>query len=345
MEYPLISIIVPVYNVESFCRKCFDSLLAIDYKSKELILVDDCGADDSGHICDDYAVKHKEITVIHHQNNSGVTQSRITGLNHAHGEYIMFVDADDYVQSDILLNMIGPMLSNNADMVCCQIYKVYGNATKSIETRSIFGVFDEDGIKDLLSKILLHDESIKRSGMPLYLCGKLFKRDVLEDALQQGLGLNFEEDLVAVLYMLIYKIKSMVILEAPYYYYIHHDTQVTSKKLHELWPSLVKVWNIIDNMDVEGFSSQLTNRIWNALKPSIYDKPSDWGGIIRKNKYVPTFRDLRNSGIVKKYIWNNRNLPREIKRHPHYLLLKYRFYKLDYILYIIIWFIRKIVLI
>ena len=341
MEYPLISIIVPVYNVESFCRKCFDSLLAIDYKSKELILVDDCGADDSGHICDDYAVKHKEITVIHHQNNSGVTQSRITGLNHAHGEYIMFVDADDYVQSDILLNMIGPMLSNNADMVCYQIYKVYGNATKSIETRSIFGVFDEDGIKDLLSKNILHDESLKRSGMPLYLCGKLFKRDVVANALQKGLGLKFEEDLITVLYMLVYKIKSMVILKTPYYCYIHHDAQVTSKKLYELWPSLVKVWSFIDGMGMDAISSQLTCRIWNTLKPSIYDKPSDWGGIIRNNKFVLTFRTLRNIKIVKKYIWDNKNLPREIKRHPHFSLLKYRFYRLDYLLYYLLWFIHK----
>ena len=341
MEAPLISIIVPVYNVELFCRKCFDSLLAIYYKSKEIILVDDCGDDNSGHICDDYAVEHEEITVIHHQNNRGVTQSRITGLNHSHGEYIMFVDADDYVQSDILLNMIGPMLSNNADMVCCQIYKVYGNATKSIETRSIFGVFDENGIMDLLSKNILHDESLKRSGMPLYLCGKLFKRDVVANALQKGLGLKFEEDLITVLYMLVYKIKSMVILEAPYYYYIHHDTQVTSKKLHELWPSLVKVWNIIDNMDVEGFSSQLASRIWNTLKPSIYDKPSDWGGIVNDNKFVQTFHALRNSAVVERNIWNNENLPVRIKRHPHYILLKYRLYWLDYVFYYLIWVIKR----
>ncbi len=340
MESPLISVIVPVYNVESFCRKCFDSLLAIDYNHKEIILVDDCGDDSSGHICDEYAAKHNEITVIHHQNNSGVTQSRITGLNHAHGEYIMFVDADDYVHSDILLNMIGPMVSNNADMVCCQIYNVYGNA-KSIEKRSIFGVFNEYGIKDLLSKNILHDESIKRSGMPLYLCGKLFKRDVLEDALQQGLGLKFEEDLIAVLYMLIYKIKSMVILEAPYYYYIHHDTQVTSKKLHELWPSLIDVWGRIDKMGVRQLSGQLSLRIWSALKPSIYDKPKDWGGLIINNKFVATFRALRNSDIVMKHIWNNEYFSKEMRKHPHYLFLKVRLYWIDYVFYRLVWLLLK----
>lgn len=337
---PLITIIVPVYNAESYCRQCFDSLLAINYSSKEIILVDDCSSDNSGNTCVEYAERHKEIEVIHHQHNSGVTQSRITGLNHAHGKYIMFVDADDYVHSDILLNMIGPMVSNNADMVCCQAYNISGNA-KYIDKRSIFGIFDRNGINGLLSNNLLHDSSINKSGMPLYIWGKLFKRDVLADALQQGLDIKFEEDLISLVYMLVYKVKRMIILDAPYYYYTHHDTQVTSQKLHELWPSLVKVWKIIDNMDVEGFSSQLTNRIWTALKPSIYDKSKDWGGIIKDNKFVSTFCYLRRTEIVKKYIWDNRDLPREIKKHPHYFFLKYRLYWVDYLLYYAIWHIRK----
>lgn len=340
MESPLISLIVPVYNVEAFCRKCFDSLLAINYSNKEIILVDDCGDDNSGYICEEYAAEHKEIVVIHHSNNRGVTQSRITGLNHSHGLYIMFVDADDYVHSDILKNMIGLMLSNNADMVCCQAYNIFGSA-KTIDKRSVFGIFDENGIKNLLSNNLLYDSSINKSGMPLYIWGKLFKRDVLTDALQQGLGVRYEEDLIAVIYMLLYKVSCMVILDTPYYYYIHHDTQVTSKKLHELWPSLIKVWGIIDYMNVDGFSSQLTSRIWTALKPSIYDNHKDWGGVIKDNKFISTFRVLRSMEVIKKYIWDNKDLRREIKGHPHYYLLKYKLYWLDYLLYYVIWHIRK----
>ena len=336
---PLISIIVPVYNAEKYCRKCVDSLLSIKYFQKEIILVDDCSTDNSGLICDEYAEKYIETKVIHHEKNYGVTKARISGFKHAKGEYIMFVDSDDYVHPDILDKMIEPALLNQAEMVCCQICNLFGEHLE-VEKRSIFGIFDKTGIKEIISNNLLHDDSLNKSGMPLYLCGKLYKREILTDSLQEGLNIKYEEDLITILFILAFKINKLVIIKESYYYYVHHESQVTSKKLWEIGPSRIQAWEKIDKMNVNDWSEQLTKRIWVALKPSIYDSLKDWGGFYN-NKYIKTYSILRESEIVKKYIWGNKQLPKEIKNHPHFLLLKYKFYFLDFILYVLIWSLKK----
>ena len=340
MSHPLVSIVVPVYNAQELCRNCFNSLVTINYPNKEIILVDDHSIDCSGVICDEYAEQYINIKVIHQPDNLGVTQSRITGVKHAQGEYVMFVDSDDYVHPDILSIMMNSMLINKADMVCCQTHNVHGKSVQ-IEKRSIYGVFDKKEINVLLSTNLLYDNTLQKSGMPLYLWGKLYKRKYLKDSLQIGKGITFEEDLITVLYMLVNKIDRMVILDKPLYYYVHHDSQITSNKLWKLWPSYVKVWENIDQMEFYGWEEQLSMRIWMTLKPSIYDNRADWGGMFIDNKFISTFRALRNTNIVNKHIWDNNDLPKNIKKHPHYILLKYRLYCLDYCQYCVIWLTKR----
>lgn len=98
---PYISIIVPVYKVEKYLRRCLDSILAQTYKNFELILIDDGSPDNSGRICDEYAQNDSRIKVFH-QENSGVSSARNNGIENARGEYIMFVDSDDYVLNDYI---------------------------------------------------------------------------------------------------------------------------------------------------------------------------------------------------------------------------------------------------
>ena len=104
----LISIIVPVFNVEKYLQKCIDSILAQDYFNFELILVDDGSRDSSSGICDEYARRDSRVRVIH-QKNAGVSAARNTGLDTAHGEWIAFVDSDDWV----LPNYISSMFRNS----------------------------------------------------------------------------------------------------------------------------------------------------------------------------------------------------------------------------------------
>ncbi|HEY8803664.1 MAG TPA: glycosyltransferase, partial [Clostridium sp.] len=100
MQNPLISIIVPIYKVEVYIRNCVDSILNQTYKNLEIILVDDGSPDNCGNICEEYSSKDKRIKVIH-KKNGGLSSARNAGLDIASGEYIGFIDSDDWIEGDM----------------------------------------------------------------------------------------------------------------------------------------------------------------------------------------------------------------------------------------------------
>ena len=114
----LISVIIPIYNVEKFLSFCIDSIVNQTYKNLEIILVDDGSTDNSGKICDEYALKDNRIKVMHKQ-NGGVSSARNVGLNIAKGKYIGFVDSDDYVENDMFEILHNLIIKNNVDISCC----------------------------------------------------------------------------------------------------------------------------------------------------------------------------------------------------------------------------------
>ncbi|MBO4674921.1 MAG: glycosyltransferase [Elusimicrobiaceae bacterium] len=120
MSSPLISIIVPIYNVEKYLSQCLDSIVAQTYQNLEIILVDDGSPDNCGKICDEYAAKDSRIKIIH-QVNAGLSAARNAGLEIAMGEYIGFVDSDDYIESDMYEYLYGLIKRDNAAMAMCAI--------------------------------------------------------------------------------------------------------------------------------------------------------------------------------------------------------------------------------
>ena len=112
----LISVIIPIYNVEAYLRECIDSVINQTYKNFEIILVDDGSTDSSGKICDEYVEKYDRITVIH-QKNSGLSVARNTGLSEANGDYIYFLDSDDYIDEATLEKLLKIAKKNNSDIV------------------------------------------------------------------------------------------------------------------------------------------------------------------------------------------------------------------------------------
>ena len=122
MSKPLVSIIIPVYNVELYLSKCIDSILAQSFTDWECILVDDGSKDKSGSICDNYALKDNRIKVIH-QNNSGVSVARQVGIDNVCGEYSIHIDPDDWVESNMIEELYKKAKSDDADMVICDYFK------------------------------------------------------------------------------------------------------------------------------------------------------------------------------------------------------------------------------
>ena len=126
LEQPKISIIVPIYKVEPYLRKCLDSIVNQTYQNLEIILIDDGSPDRCGEICDEYAAKDGRITVIH-KTNGGLSSARNAGLDAATGEYIGFVDSDDWIEMDMYEYLLSNVLSKNADICICGRYEEYEN--------------------------------------------------------------------------------------------------------------------------------------------------------------------------------------------------------------------------
>lgn len=129
-DKPLISVIVPVYNVEKYIDQCIRSIVSQTYKNLEIILVDDATPDKAGKKCDEWEKKDKRIKVIHKSKNEGLFQARITGFESMHGEYFMTVDSDDYVEPGFVQVFLDRALSTSADITICSAFKVFGESTE-----------------------------------------------------------------------------------------------------------------------------------------------------------------------------------------------------------------------
>ncbi len=146
----MISVIVPVYNVENYLRECLDSLLAQTYPSLEIILVDDGSTDRSGQICEEYAKNHENMRVIHKQ-NQGLGMARNTGLEHISGEYVAFVDSDDYLDADCLEQLYNGLQEKKVDYCKCGFKRVDDNRNLSFVKQ----YKEEHYVKDDAAKMLL----------------------------------------------------------------------------------------------------------------------------------------------------------------------------------------------
>lgn len=131
---PLISVVVPVYNVEKYLRECLDSILAQTYQNIEVILVDDGSKDSSGVICDEYAQRHENFRVVHKE-NAGLGMARNTGLEYVNGEYVTFLDSDDWLEPDMIQQLYNGIVSQNVD-VCKAGFRRVTNEKEVLFERS-----------------------------------------------------------------------------------------------------------------------------------------------------------------------------------------------------------------
>ena len=166
----IISVIIPVYNVEPYIKQCIESVCGQKYKELQIILIDDGSTDKSGLICDEYATKDKRITVIH-QKNGGAAKAKNTGLKLATGKYVTFLDADDYLEKDAYVFMRDQLEKYHADIVQCGFYEVFTNS------RRIKVCFDKEEVFDNCSYLELFTKD--------WTCGllwdKLYLREIFED--------------------------------------------------------------------------------------------------------------------------------------------------------------------
>lgn len=179
---PTVSVIVPVHNVEKYLRQCIDSILAQTFTDFELLLIDDGSPDTSGAICDEYASRDPRVRVFHKE-NGGPSAARNLGLDHAQGEWICFVDADDYVDPDHLQNY---MSAPDADIIY-QGYKMFDNDGVIIRERRLIE-YETTERNECMRKIceLLNDKSVFNSPW-----SKIYKNTIVQQH-----NIRFKEDII-----------------------------------------------------------------------------------------------------------------------------------------------------
>lgn len=223
----LVSIIVPIYKVESYLHKCIDSIINQTYKNLEIILVDDGSPDNCGKICDEFAIKDTRIKVIHKQ-NGGLSDARNAGLNIATGDYLYFVDSDDWISPDAIEVLISYFESNpDVDIVAGSSVDVHEYNGEILETSYSIPL----GTISQLNKI----EALKhnlQNGWAAW--NKLYKKELFKDIRFPKGKIN--EDEAVMLFILSLCEKIILVGQPTYYYFLRPESITTSsfseKKMH-----------------------------------------------------------------------------------------------------------------
>lgn len=215
---PIISIIVPVYNVEKYLKRCIDSILNQTFKEFELILVNDGSTDNCGKICDMYKGKDKRVKVIH-KKNAGLSSARNVGLDLAKGKYIAFVDSDDYINKNMYEILYSNLIKTDADISICNFQDVNDNSIINInQSIDNYEYLIFNNIQALNKLYLGNNVNI------VVAWNKLYKKDLFED-LRYDEGRIHEDEFI--IHKLLYKSKKILYTNAELYYYLKRQGSIT----------------------------------------------------------------------------------------------------------------------
>lgn len=212
MEKGLISIIVPIYKVEEYFDRCIKSIVNQTYKNLEIILVDDGSPDNCPKLCDEWAKKDKRIKVIHKE-NSGVSEARNTGIDNANGEFICFVDSDDYLQLDFIEKLISKQIVTNADIVYCK-YNLFDASGKFVKV-------NEDELE-----LFISSNDIKYLYTSKIACAvwrKIYRINIIKNQRFRS-DLRYGEDLYFTTELTLKNIKTAYVNEYLYNYFINNSS-------------------------------------------------------------------------------------------------------------------------
>lgn len=215
-DYPLISVVVPVYNVKKYLEKCLLSLAAQDYPHLEVVVVDDGSTDESGQMCDAFCAGRENFRVIH-QKNGGLSAARNTGVQNARGSLVGFVDSDDYIEKDMFSCLYQNMKDTGSDLSICSMFDCYpGKEPHKHEV--------------VETKILTPKEAVllgfDGSYSIINAVNKLYKKELFE-TIQFPVGKTFEDAFVFVDVVL--SCEKIVFTTAQKYYYVHREDSITSR--------------------------------------------------------------------------------------------------------------------
>lgn len=291
-EQPLISVIIPVYKVEQYLPRCVDSVLTQTYSNLEIILVDDGSPDRCGSICDDYARKDPRVRVIHKE-NGGLSSARNAGLDIAQGEYIAFLDSDDWIEPNAYETMLALAQKYDVKLVCAGRYDIYGE-------KRVVGLCPakEEVItgEELAGRIFLWD-NIDSSAWD-----KLYHASLLQD-IRYPLGKICED--VPVTYRIALKAGKACMCDKPFVNYYHRPGSITTASVSE------KNFHF----------SQHTGEIYPYIRdnhPAI--APQARYQRVRSVSHMMLLLDTAEPSVRDQYRQSYRQLRRQLREHTGFIL-------------------------
>jgi len=316
----LISIIVPVFNVENYIKRCIESLINQTYTNIEIILVDDGSTDKSKDICDEYSKKDKRIIVIH-KKNGGLSDARNIGIEASKGNYISFVDSDDYVTNNYVEFLYTLIIDSNSDIAMGKHYIVYDK--RIINTGSGNKLLLSP--KEALEKILYSDD------LDVSAWAKLYKKSLFEN-IKFPVGRLYEDS--ATTYKLIDSSKKITFYSVPIYYYIIRKNSITNYKFDNKKFDLILSTKEMRDYVVNKYPS-LTGA---AERRLMYAYLSTLTQLVRSNdnnkrKYDELIIYIKKN---RKKILKNKKVPKRDKVALYTTYFGYRVFKLIWTIYCIL---------
>jgi len=210
----LISVIIPIYKVENYLRRCVDSVLSQTYSNIEIILIDDGSPDRCGEICDEYAKKDGRIKVIHKE-NGGLSDARNAGIEIAQGKYITFLDSDDWIHPKYLERLYNLLKATAADISVCNFTRTSREDVQKEESNPVINVFTNlEALEHLTDELYVQ---------MVVAWGKLYKRKLF-DGIRFPVGKIHEDEFTT--YKLLYKAKRVVVTSEQLLYYWQREDSI-----------------------------------------------------------------------------------------------------------------------
>jgi len=213
----MISIVVPIYNVQQYLSKCIESIFAQSFRDIETILVDDGSTDECPQICDDFARRDCRIRVIH-KKNGGLSDARNAGMKVAHGEWTYFLDSDDWIHPEALQTLFGFAKKNDCDVVQGGLYYAYEDHL----------LYRQPSKKELKQSVLANDDAMRslitNDRVKNFAWGKLYKTDLIRD-IEFPVGKYFEDSFWQ--HLVIHRVKKYGIVDTPLYYYRQRENGIS----------------------------------------------------------------------------------------------------------------------
>ena len=271
---PLISIIVPFYNVEDYLERCLDSIVNQTYKNLEIILVNDGSTDSSLDICKRYFNNDSRIKIVN-KKHGGVSSSRNAGLDAVTGDYIGFVDSDDYIDENMYMELYNALIENNCDIATCYFYRVYGDEFYTDDN------FEFDKIifnrEDAMKSILLDKE------LRVYLWTKLYSKKVFDNV---RFPINREYEDVDVSISTLENIDKVVFINKMLYFYVRREFSIDSNYNDK---------NVKDSLE-------MTFKRYKHVKDT-YNNLSLYNVVSMITRIVYTFDEMKDKDKIKEYLY------------------------------------------